>query len=57
MAAFLDTTIIWIFSGITIAFMTIPNLIGILALRKEMKAEVKSFWEEWNDRFGNQKDK
>jgi alanine or glycine:cation symporter, AGCS family len=51
MAAFVDTTIIWIISGITIAFMTIPNLLGILALRKEMKAEIKSFWEEWNTRF------
>lgn len=57
MAAFLDTTIVWIFSGITIAFMTIPNLVGILALRKEMKAEVKSFWDEWNARFGIRKDK
>jgi len=51
MAAFVDTTIVWIFSGITIAFMTIPNLLGILALSKEMKAEIKSFWDEWNNRF------
>ena len=29
-AAFTDTTIIWTLSGITIAMMTIPNLIGIL---------------------------
>ena len=51
LASFTDTTIIWTLSGITIALMTIPNLIGILLLRKEMKAEVKSFWVEYSDRF------
>ena len=44
-AAIIDTTIIWTFSGIAIALMTIPNIIGILLLRKEMKAEVKNYWE------------
>ena len=43
-AAIVDTTIIWTFSGIAIALMTIPNIIGILLLRKEMKAEVKNYW-------------
>ncbi len=51
LAAFTDTTLVWIFSGITIALMTIPNLIGILLLRKEMKTEIKSFCTEWNDTF------
>lgn len=51
LAAFADTTIIWIFSGITIAFMTIPNLLGILSLRKEVKFEINSFWKEWYQRF------
>ena len=54
-AAFADTTIIWTFSGITIALMTIPNLIGILMLRKEMKTEVKGFWREYADRFPDEK--
>jgi AGCS family alanine or glycine:cation symporter len=44
-AAIIDTTIIWTFSGIAIALMTIPNIIGILLLRKEMKDEVKNYWE------------
>ncbi len=43
-ASFVDTTIVWIFSGITIAFMTIPNLFGILMLRKDMKNTVKKYW-------------
>jgi AGCS family alanine or glycine:cation symporter len=34
-AAFVDTTLVWIFSGITIALMTIPNLFGILIYRKK----------------------
>ncbi len=41
--AFVDTTIIWIFSGITIAFMTIPNLVGILWLHKDMRKELKEY--------------
>jgi len=43
-ASFTDTTIIWTFSGITIALMTIPNLFGILLLHKEMKDTVKQYW-------------
>jgi len=47
LAAIIDTTIIWTFSGIAIALMTLPNLIGILWLRKDMKATIKDYW----DRF------
>jgi AGCS family alanine or glycine:cation symporter len=43
-ASFMDTTIIWTFSGIAIAMMTLPNLFGILMLRKEMKQTVKDYW-------------
>ncbi|MFW6277710.1 MAG: alanine/glycine:cation symporter family protein [Prolixibacteraceae bacterium] len=51
LASFTDTTIVWTLSGITIALMTIPNLIGILSLHKEMKSEVKLFWKEWHEHF------
>lgn len=54
-ASFVDTTIIWTLSGITIALMTIPNLIGLLFLHREMKDEVKLFWEEYRLRFPNEK--
>ena len=54
-ASFADTTIVWTFSGITIAFMTIPNLIGILLLRKEMKTEIGLFWKEYANRFPDEK--
>ncbi|MEN8123230.1 MAG: sodium:alanine symporter family protein [Bacteroidota bacterium] len=43
-ASFVDTTIVWVFSGITIAFMTIPNLFGILMLHKDMKSTVEKYW-------------
>ena len=50
-ASFADTTIIWNVSLITIALMTIPNLIGLLWLRKEVKTTVKDYWinlkKEW----------
>ena len=48
-AAFTDTTIIWTLSGITIAVMTIPNLFGILLLRKEMKGTVIKYWRDFKE--------
>jgi alanine or glycine:cation symporter, AGCS family len=54
-ASFTDTTILWTLSGITIAMMTIPNLIGILFLHKEMKNEIRLFWNEWAIRFPDKK--
>ncbi|MFT6866024.1 MAG: AGCS family alanine or glycine:cation symporter [Cyclobacteriaceae bacterium] len=51
-AAFADTRIVWTLANVTIAVMTIPNLIGILLLRKEMKEAVAQYWldfkKEWN---------
>jgi len=55
LASFTDTTIIWTLSGVTIALMTIPNLVGILMLHKEMKSEVGLFWKEWANRFPGEK--
>lgn len=50
--SFADTTIIWTLSGITIALMTIPNLIGILILRKDMKDSLSTYWEHMEKKFG-----
>ena len=47
-AAVIDTTIIWTFSGIAIALMTIPNIIGILMLHKEMKETVDDYWKTFS---------
>lgn len=43
-ASFTDTTIVWTFSGIAIVFMTLPNLFGILMLRKDMKGTLDKYW-------------
>jgi len=43
-ASIIDTTIIWTFSGIAIALMTVPNIIGILMLHREMKETVADYW-------------
>jgi alanine or glycine:cation symporter, AGCS family len=43
-AAFVDTTIIWNLSYITIAVMTVPNLIGILILHKDIKNTISDYW-------------
>jgi len=51
LASFVDTTIIWTFSGITIALMTLPNLVGILLLRREMKETVKKYWIDFKDEY------
>jgi len=47
-AAIIDTTIIWTFSGIAIALMTIPNIIGILLLHREMKETVADYWKTFD---------
>lgn len=47
LAAITDTTIVWTFSAITIAVMTLPNLVGILILHKDMKDTVTQFWSDF----------
>ncbi len=46
-ASFTDTTVVWSFSGITIALMAIPNLIGLLFLHKEVKSTIIDYWEKF----------
>ena len=47
-AALADTTIVWNISLITIVLMTVPNLVGILLMHKEMKSTVAEYWERTN---------
>lgn len=55
LASFTDTTIIWTLSGITIALMTIPNLVGILLLHKDMKTTLKEYWIGFKKEYPNEK--
>ncbi len=54
-ASFADTTIIWTLSGITIAVMTLPNLLGILILRKDIKESVNLYWKGFKEEYPDEK--
>lgn len=45
-ASFADTSLIWDLAAVAIVLMTLPNLFGILLLRKEMKQTVKDYWQK-----------
>lgn len=49
-AALADTTIVWNLALITIVLMTVPNLIGMLFMHKEMKQTVAKYWEDTDHR-------
>lgn len=48
-ASFSDTTLIWNLAAVTVVVMTLPNLLGILLLRKEMKEEVSKYWQDFKN--------
>ena len=52
-ASFTDTTIIWSLSYITIAFMTVPNLIGLWILRKEIRSTIAQYWVDFSKKYPN----
>ena len=54
-ASFTDTTIIWSLSYITIAVMTIPNLIGILILQRDIKGTIKQYWVDFSAQYPDEK--
>lgn len=54
-ASFIDTTIIWNLSMITVAFMAIPNLVGLLMLHREVKSTIKDYWLGFKSEYPNEK--
>jgi AGCS family alanine or glycine:cation symporter len=52
LAAIVDTALVWQLSAVTLALMTIPNLIGILLLRREMKETVNQYWADFEREKG-----
>ncbi|MBN2714866.1 MAG: sodium:alanine symporter family protein [Deltaproteobacteria bacterium] len=46
-AALVDTTIVWSLAAIAIVAMTVPNLLGILLLHRDMKRTVQDYWENF----------
>lgn len=55
LASFVDTTIIWNLSMLTIAFMTVPNLIGLLILHKEVKSIIGEYWVGFRKEYPDEK--
>lgn len=43
-AAFTDTTLVWNLSYITIAIMTVPNLVGLWVLHKDIRTTISDYW-------------
>ncbi len=55
LASFTDTTIVWNLSYITIAIMTIPNLFGILVLRRDIKGTIRQYWVDFKKEWPEEK--
>lgn len=53
--SFMDTTAVWTASLITTALMSLPNLIGIFVLRKDVKQTVNEYWEYFAKEFPERK--
>jgi AGCS family alanine or glycine:cation symporter len=43
-ATIADTSLIWLISAVTLALMTIPNLIGLMLMRREVKTLTSDYW-------------
>ncbi len=43
-ATIADTSLVWLISAVTVALMTLPNLIGMLLMRKEIKEMTTTYW-------------
>jgi len=48
-ASFSDTTLVWNLAAVAIVLMTLPNLLGIILLRREMKQSVQTYIAEHTD--------
>ena len=46
-AALVDTTIVWSLAAVAIVAMTVPNLIGILLLHRDMKKSIQEYWADF----------
>ncbi len=55
-ASFLDTRLIWNISAVAIAMSTLPNLLGIMLLHKDMKQTVADYWKQFKSEFPEDSD-
>lgn len=54
-ASFSDTTLVWYLSYVAIVVMTLPNLLGIFLLRKEMRETVNDYWKDFDKEHKGEK--
>ena len=50
LATIVDTSLIWLISAVTLALMTIPNLIGLMLMRREVKQLTSDYWRKFQRR-------
>lgn len=50
LATIVDTSLIWLISAVTLAMMAIPNLIGLLLMRREVKQLTTDYWRKFQRR-------
>ena len=46
LATIVDTSLVWLISAVTLAFMALPNLIGIVWMSRDMKESVADYWRD-----------
>lgn len=51
LAAIADTTLIWQIAAVTMVVMTLPNLFGLMMMRKEIRSEIGSYWTGFRSEF------
>ena len=51
LAAIADTTLIWQIAAITMVVMTLPNLVGLVMMRVEIREEIANYWRGFRTEF------
>jgi AGCS family alanine or glycine:cation symporter len=55
MATLVDTTVMWSLAAVAIVLMTVPNLIGILLLHKDVKSSIADYWTDFYRKYPKEK--
>ena len=51
LAAIADTTLIWQIAAITMVVMTLPNLLGLVVMRREIRQEIRDYWSAFSKAY------
>ena len=50
LATVVDTSLVWLISAVTLALMTLPNLIGLMLMRREVRSLTSTYWTKFRRR-------